>query len=161
MDSIIYRIVEGVTIGLTGSILLVIASYVWRSFAECRDVKYVQELLSRGMKNVMNAEDTYHSGMQSIIEADHLRAAQYNLMIKHLEVAIENWLKYLSHTKRKDLQVALDFYSIDSLHAVSENGKVKFVDLSSGRWPTEDMSKIWAEKKTEKLRAIKWLKLDL
>ena len=107
----------------------------------------------------MEAEDTFHKGMDATSSADALRAAQYNNMIKRLGVALEKWTVDLSHDQRKDIFDALDWYHTDSLQAIKKGGKAVFIEIPDGRWATTELPMEAAKEKFEKLQSIKWLKL--
>ncbi len=49
----------------------------------------------------------------------HLRAAQYNLMIKQLTVALDPASTNLSLDRQKELRAALDWFHVDALYAVN------------------------------------------
>ena len=159
MNSIIQGAVAGLIAALAATAILGIASFSHNWWAEHQDVKYLRGLLSDGQKRVMAAEDTFHSGMNATMPADVLRAAQYNYMMKEVGLALERWTDHLSHNQKKDIYDALDWYNQSGLHAVKRNGQVQFIDLPEGRWPTTAMSAEEAQRRFEKLRAIKWLKL--
>lgn len=108
----------------------------------------------------MEAKDTFHPGMCMMMEADTLRAAQYNHMIREVGVALERWTANLSHAQRKDVYVALDWYQTDGLYAIKGDEEVVFVELPEGKWPTTTMSREAAKVKFENLESIKWLKLS-
>ena len=66
----------------------------------------------------------------------------------------------LSHVQRKDLYDAMDWYHTDGLYATKSKGKVVFMDVPEGRWPTAEMSMEAARRKFDRLEAIEWLKLE-
>ena len=152
---------------LTGAIGALIATAIVLSvglisdlLAERRDVRYIREILIDGRKPIMEAKDTHHHGMKKTLSAGALRAANYNRMLKQLDVALENWTVNLSHDKRKDIFDALDWYNTDSLQAVNRNGKAVFVELPAGKWVTDELPMNVVTEKFEKLQSIEWLKLD-
>ena len=55
--------------------------------------------------------------MDAWFKADALRAAQYDNMLKELDVALEKWLPNLSNAQRKDVYDALDWYHIGKLQS--------------------------------------------
>ena len=109
----------------------------------------------------MEAKDTYNKGMKAKLKEDDLRAAQYNIMITQISVALERWAVNLSHAQRKDIYDALDWYHTQGLHAIPKDGVAVFVDIPEGRWPTTDMSLDHAKNRFENLQSIKWLKLEV
>ena len=151
---------------LAGAIGAVIATSIVFSvglirdwLAERKDVKYIRKILIDGRKPIMNTKDTYHSGMKTTLSAGALRAANYNRMLKQLNVALKKWTVSLSHDRRKDIFDALDWYNIDSLPVVSQNGNPLFVELPDGKWVVKEMTIEQARDKFNKLEAIEWLKL--
>ena len=159
MNPITQGAIAGLIAALAATAILGIASYSHNLWAKHQDVKYLRNLLSDGRKRVMEAEDTFHSGMNATMPADVLRAAQYNYIMKEVGLALERWTVHLSHDQRKDIYDALDWYNQSGLHAVKRNGQVQFVELPDGRWPTTTMTAEEAQRRFEKLRSIKWLKL--
>ena len=156
-------ITQGAIAGLIGALaataILGIASYSQNWWAKHQDVKYVRSLLAEGRKRVMEAQDTFHSGMNATMPADVVRAAQYNHMMKEVGLALERWTVHLSHNQKKDIYDALDWYNQSGLNAVKRNGQVQFVNLPDGKWPTTTMSVEQAQRRFEELQSIKWLKL--
>ena len=135
------------------------------------DVRQIREVLTDGRRRVMEkSKVTFHKNMNVILPADKFRAAQYNLMIKQLRVALDHTTSKLSYAKRKDIFDALDWYDVKFLHAIKDvDGKPVFVDLDSftqatarpvGSWPTRGMPENRAIDKFKRLEAIKWLKLE-
>ena len=159
MESIAQGAVAGLIAALAATVFLGLTGYVRQRLAKRRDVRYIRNLLIKGRKRVMEAKDTFHSGMRMMMPADTLRAAQYNNMIREVGVTLESWTVNLSHAQRKDVYNALDWYQTDGLNATKKDGEVVFVELPEGRWPTTTMSKEAAKEKFEKLQSIKWLKL--
>ena len=159
MNPIIQGVITGLIAALAASAILTAVSWSQGLWGKYQDVKYLRSLLSDGQKRVMEAEDSFHSGMNATMPADVLRAAQYNYMMKEVGLALERWTVHLSHDQRKEIYDALDWYNQSGLHAVRRNGQVQFVELRDGRWPTTTMTAEQAQIRFEKLRSIKWLKL--
>ena len=110
----------------------------------------------------MGAEDKFFEEMDATASADIIRARQYNRMIKELGVAFEMWAVNLSHTQRKEIYDALDWYHVrtDAQFAIERDGKVVFQEVPDGKWPAPEMSAGKAKEKFDRLRGIEWLKLD-
>ncbi len=159
MESITQGAVAGLIAALAATVVLGLTGYVRQRLAKRRDVRYIRDLLIQGRKRVIEAKDTFHSGMCVMMPADALRAAQFNHMIREVGVALEKWTLNLSHAQRKDIYDALAWYHTDGLYATKKDEEVVFVELPEGRWPTTTMSKEAAREKFEKLQSIKWLKL--
>ena len=161
MESIVQGAVAGLIAALATTTILGLARYVRQWWANRQDVKYIRELLAEGRAHVMEARDMVFEGMGATASADSIRASQYNRMIKELNVALERWTANLSHTQRKDIYDALDWYHDrpDALFAIKRDGKVVFQEIPDGKWPTVDMSMEAAREKFDKLQSIKWLKL--
>ena len=159
MESIVHSVVTGMIAAVSATAILGCAKCVRQWLAKRQDEKYLRDLLSRGRKRVMESKSTYHKGMDANSSADALRAAQYNNMIKRLDIAMEQWLVNLSHDQRKDIFDALDWYHTDSLQAIKRNGNAVFIDIPDGRWPTAEMPVQMSKEIFEKLQSIKWLKL--
>ena len=162
MESIVQSAAAGLIAALMATVILGFARLVRQWSARRQDVRYIRKLLMDGRKRVMDAEDTFHQGMNATIPGDALRAAQYKNTTKRLRVALKLWAVNLSHDQRKDIFDALDWHYTDSLHAVKRDGQVAFVDLdvSHGRWPTTEMTLQAAKEKFKKLEDIKWLSLS-
>ena len=157
-------IAQGATAGLIAALVATtifgLARYLRQAWDRHQDVKDVRDILSEGRRRVMESKDTYNRGMGETLPGDVLRAAQYNNMLKRVEVALERWSVNLSHDQRKDIYEALDWYNIDALQATkNREGAVEFLQLPEGRWHTTEMSKDFADDKFMRLQSIKWLKL--
>lgn len=107
----------------------------------------------------MKIEDTYYEAIKKTIEADIVRALEYDKMVKELKVAFEKWLVDLSHDQRKDIYDALDWDYQDFIRISQELQGVSLHLCNDGRWPTGKMDINSAKEKFEKLESIKWLKL--
>ena len=150
----------GLIAALTATAILGAAKWIRRNYLQRLDVKQIREVLTTGRKRVMDAT----------LPGDVLRAAQYNLMIKQLRVALDHTTSKLSYAKRKDIFDALDWYGVKSLYATKDvDGSPVFVDRDSfakatarpvGSWPTSEMQENQATDKFKCLEAIKWLKLE-
>ena len=160
MESIAQSAIAGLIAALAATTILGVSRYVRQRLAERQDIKYLRGLLIQGKRRVIEAEDTFHEGMGTLMPADVLRAAQYNNMTKEIGVAIQRWALSLSHVQRKDLYDAMDWYHTDGLYATKSKGKVVFMDVPEGRWPTAEMSMEAARRKFDRLEAIEWLKLE-
>ena len=159
MCSIVESAFAGMIAAMTATAILGVAKWVRQWWLRSQDIEYLRSVLIEGRKLVMEAKDTPHPGTDATSSADTWRAALYNNMIKKLDVALEKWLVNLSHKQRKDIFDALNWYHTDALHATLKNGKMEFVDLPNGKWPTTEMPMNVAKEKFEKLQSIKWLKL--
>ena len=159
MESTIASAVAGLIAALAATAILGLASYLRQWLARRRDVNYIRGLLIQGRSRVMGAEDTYNKDMAARMTAGELRAAQYNNMMREVGVALERWTMNLSHSQRKDVYDALDWYNTGGLHATKQDGKVVFVELPEGRWHTTEMPEEAARSRFEKLQSLKWLKL--
>ena len=161
MESIAQGAFTGLIAALAATTILGLARYARRWWANRQDVKYIRELLTEGRIHVMEARDIFFDGMGATASADSIRATQYNRMIKELGIALERWTVNLSHTQRKDIYDALDWYHDrpDALFAIKRDEKVVFREIPDGKWPTVDMSMEAAREKFDKLQSIKWLKL--
>ena len=151
----------GLIAGLSVSAFLWTADYLSDRSANHQDVKHICELLAEGRAHVMEARGTSFEGMGATASADSIRARQYNRMIKELDVAFEMWTVNLSHTQRKEIYDALDWYHVrpDAQFAIKRDGKVVFQEVPDGKWPTAEMSMEAASEKFDKLQSIEWLKL--
>ena len=159
MESIAQSATAGLIAALAATIILGVSKYIRQRLAERQDIRYLRSLLIQGKTHVLTAEDTFHEGIDRLMPADVLRAAQYNNMTKEIGVAIERWASSLSHAQRKDIYDALDWYHTDGLYATKSNGKVVFMDVPEGRWPTTEMSMEAATRKFDRLESIEWLNL--
>ena len=160
METVGQSAFAGLIAALTATTILGLARYVRDWISRSRDVKYIRRLMIEGQQRVMGAQDTHHKGMDARLSADTLRAAQYNTFIKEIRVALERWAVNLSHTQRKDVYEALDWYNKEGLYATPKGGKAVFVNVPKGRWPTAEMSMEAAARKFENLQSIKWLNLE-
>ncbi len=160
METVGQSAFAGLIAALTATTILGLARYIGDWISRSRDVKYIRRLLIEGQQRVMGAQDTHHKGMDARSSADTIRAAQYNTFLKEIRVALERWAVKLSHTQRKDVYEALDWYNKDSLYATKKGANAVFVEVQEGRWPTTEMSMEAADRKFEKLQSIKWLNLE-
>ena len=159
MNEIMPNAVAGFIAAVTATAILGVAKWVHQWWLQRQDAKYLRDILVEGRKRVMEAKDTFHEGMNATSSADVLRAAQYNNMIKKLDIALVKWTVNLSHKQRKDVFDALDWYHTDSLQAIKQGEQAVYVDIPDGKWPTTTMSMGMAKEKFEKLQSLKWLKL--
>ena len=153
--------VAGVVAALVATSLLECARTCRRWIARRRDVKYLRDLLIEGRQRVLEATNFHHQDANAKCPADVLRAAQYNNMIKKLDTGLEKWTANLSHTQRKDVLDALDWYHTNSLKAVKRNGEFMFVEVPDGKWPVTTMPLRAAEEQFGRVQEIRWLKLPL
>ena len=111
----------------------------------------------------MGAKDVYFTHMDASMSAGAIRAAQYNIMLKQIGLALEKWAVMLSHKQRKNIYDALDWHHAnpEGLPAIKRNGHAVVVELPEGRLPVEEMSLQAAKESFEKLESIKWLKLSV
>ena len=140
----------GLIAALTATIILGAAKWIHLKYFQRLDVKQIREVLTTGRKRVMDAT----------LPGDVLRAAQYNLIIKQLRVALDHTTSKLPYAKRKDIFDALDWYHVKFLYATKdERDNPVFRDLPDGSWPTTEMQESQAVDKFKSLESIKWLKL--
>ena len=152
----------GLIAALTATFILVVLKWIHERYLEHLDVRQIQEVLTDGRKRVMEkSKETFHPNMNVTLRADVLRAAQYNLMIKQLRVALDHTTSKLSYAKRKELFDALNWYGVESLYTTKDvRGNPVFIDLPVGSWPTSEMQENHAIDKFKRLESIKWLKLE-
>ena len=104
----------GLIAALTATTILGAAKWIHLKYLQRLDVKQIREVLTTGRKRVMDAT----------LPGDVLRAAQYNLIIKQLRVALDHTTSKLPYAKRKDIFDALDWYHVKFLYAtISGSGK--------------------------------------
>ena len=160
MPDIAGSAVAGLIAALTATTILGAAKWIHLKYLQRLDVKQIREVLTTGRKRVMESKETFHRGMDATSPGDVLRAAQYNLTIKQLRVALDHTTSKLPYTKRKDIFNALDWYHVESLYATKDKrDNPVFVDLPVGSWPTTKMQESQAVDKFKRLESIKWLKL--
>ena len=150
--------VAGVIGALIASAILFCVAYTHDWLEEQQDVRYIREILIDGRKYIMGAKDTNHPDM--FISAGALRVANYNTMIKRLDVAFEKWTVNLSHDKRKDIFDALNWYNTELIPVKNIDGIAEFPELPDGKWVFSEMSIEVAKEKFEKLQSIEWLELE-
>ena len=150
----------GLIAALVATALLGVGRGIYQWWTWRQDVKYIRDLLVEGRKRVLDAKDIEHKEIGARSLADDLRAAQYNNMIKQVGVALEQRTVALTHRQRKEILDALDWYHTESLNAVNVEGRMQYVKIPDGDWPTPDMSLDHAKIKFAKLQSIRWLKLD-
>ena len=163
MDSIAQSAVAGLIAALAATAILGIARYVRHLWGRRQDVEYIRALLIEGRGRVMGTRDVYFKEMDASMSAGVIRAAQYNIMLKQIGLALEKWAVMLSHDQRKNIYDALDWYHTnpEGLPAIKRNGHAVVVELPEGRLPVEEMSLQAAKESFEKLESIKWLKLNV
>ena len=150
MPDIAGSAVAGLIAALTATTILGAAKWIHLKYLQRLDVKQIREVLTTGRKRVMDAT----------LPGDVLRAAQYNLIIKQLRVALDHTTSKLPYAKRKDIFDALDWYHVKFLYATkNERDNPVFRDLPDGSWPTTEMQESQAVDKFKRLESIKWLKL--
>ena len=163
MESIAQSAVAGVIAAVTVAIILGLARYVYRWWARRQDVQYIRALLIEGRERTIGAKDTFFERMDTTVSADAIRAAQYNNMLKQVRVALEKWAVVLSHDQRRDISEALDLYYPDPNRLPAKrakDGQVEFVDSPEGGLVLGRMRSEAANQNFERLKAIKWLKLN-
>ena len=130
MPDIAGSAVAGLIAALTATTILGAAKWIHLKYLQRLDVKQIREVLTTGRKRVMDAT----------LPGDVLRAAQYNLIIKQLRVALDHTTSKLPYAKRKDIFDALDWYHVKFLYATkNERDNPVFRDLPDGSWPTTEM----------------------
>ena len=160
MEDIAGNAVAGLIAAVTATAILLIAKWIYRRHLQRLDVKQIREVLTTGRKRVMKSKETFYHGIDATIPGDVFRAAQYNLMIKQLRVALDHTTSKLPYAKRKDIFDALDWYHVESLYATKDkHGNPVFVDLPVGSWRWNEMQVCRAAAKFKRLESIKWLKL--
>ena len=94
-----------------------------------------------GRRRVMESKETFNPNMNVTSSGAVLRAAQYNLMIKQLRVALDHTTSKLPYAKRKDIFDALDWYGVKSFYATKDVhcNPVFVADLPVGSWPTSEV----------------------
>ena len=160
MQDIAGGAVAGVIAALTATAILVSLKWIHREYLRHLDVKQIREVLTTGRKRVMESKETFYHRMGATVPGDVLRAAQYNLIIKQLRVALDHTTSKLPYAKRKEIFNALDWYHVKSLWATKDKcGNPVFVDLPVGSWRWNEMQESQAVDKFKRLESIKWLKL--
>ncbi len=151
----------GVIAAVTATVLFSLLQWCRQLYLRRLDIKQLREVVTDGRRRVMEAKDRYDDSLQITIPVDVLRAGQYNLMIRQLEVLLNHTTSQLPYAKRKEIFVALDWYNLESLPVIKDKrGKAVFVNLPAGKWVPENMPQTVAQHKFERLESIKWLKLN-
>ena len=159
MEDIATGAIGGAIAGVVAAGILGFLGWLHRFRLRRRDEAHIRDVVTQGRMWVMGSKDNLKPGMGIEFSADKFRAAQYNLMIKQLDVALERTTPNLDTNQRKDIFDALDWHHTESLHlAKSPSGKTEFVELAPGRWPTIEMGEADAVRRFERLESIKWLK---
>lgn len=167
MDAMILSAVAGLIAALAATTILGLAKLTQPWLARRRDIRYIREILVKGRKRVMEDKDTYHKNMDATSSADVSRAAQYNLMVKELGLALDKWTPALSYNQRKEIYEALNWFHTDKLLATvvenrnqGDDRKIQYVDdVPDGKWTTRVMEMQFAKEMFDNLQSIKWLKL--
>ena len=154
-------IAGGAVAGLIAALTLSAAKWIHLKYLQRLDVKQIREVLTTGRKRVMKSKETFHHGMDATPPGDFVRAAQYNLIINQLRVALDHTTSKLPYAKMKDIFDALDWYHVKSLYLTKDKrGNPVFRgDLPVGSWPWPEMQESQAVDKFKRLESIKWLKL--
>ena len=162
MENIAGSAVAGLIAALTATIILGAAKWIHLKHLQRLDIRQIRGVLTDGRRRVMESKETFNPNMNVTFSGAVLRAAQYNLMIKQLRVALDHTTSKLPYAKRKDIFDALDWYGVKSLYATKDvHGNPVFVaDLPVGSWPTSEMQENHARDKFKCLESIKWLKLE-
>ena len=151
--------IAGVIAALTATIIIGIAKWIKDFKARRQETAILRELLTDGRKRVYDAVETYHRGINVTSSADYLRAAQYNNMIKRLDLALKHWTPNLSHKDKKAIFDALNWYHTDGLMAIKREDKAVWLELAEGKWPTKEMPLESARNKFDNIEAIRWLRM--
>lgn len=150
----------GVIAAVTATVLFSLLQWCRQHYLRRLDVKQIREVVTDGRRRVMKAKDSIIRSMNIRVTGDVLRAGQYNLMIRQLEVVLDHATSQLPYAKRKEIFAALDWYNLESLPVIKDKqGAAVFVDLPAGKWVPRDMPESVARQKFERLESIKWLKL--
>ena len=146
MEDMAESAVAGLIAALTATSILGVAKWVYQRHLQRLDVKQIQEVLTDGRRRVLEAKEAFNHNMDATLPGDMLRAAQYNLMIKQLRIALDHTTSNLSYAKRKDIFDALDWYHAKSLYFTRDaaGDPVSKDDLPVGNWPTNAMKEIQA-----------------
>ena len=161
MEDIAGSAVAGLIAALTATIILGAAKWIHLKHLQRLDVRQIRGVLTDGRRRVMESKETFNPNMKVTISDALLRAAQYNLMIKQLRVALDHTTSKLSYAKRKELFDALNWYGVESLYATKDvRGNPAFIDPPVGSWPASEMQENHAIDKFKRLESIKWLKLE-
>ena len=158
MEDLAGNALAGLIAALTATAILGCAKRIHSAHLILGEKKFIRDVIADGRKRVMASKDTPHRGMETTLPGDVLRAAQYNLMIKQLEVALNHARSRIPYDIRKQLYEALDWFGTQSLFATkNQNGNPVFVDLPAGMWPHYEMQESQAAEKFDRLASIKWL----
>ena len=150
----------GLIAALTATTILGAAKWIHLKYLQRLDVKQLQEVLTDGRRRVLEAKETFNHNMDATLPGDMLRAAQYNLMIKQLRIALDHTTSNLFYAKRKRIFDALDWYHVEFLYATRDKrDNPVFRDLPDGSWPGTEIQESQAVDKFKRLESIKWLKL--
>ena len=150
----------GLVAALTATTILGAAKWIHLKYLQRLDVKQIREVLTAGRKRVMESKEAFRHGTDATLPGDVLRAAQYNLIIKQLRVALDHTTSKLPYAKRKDIFNALDWYHVKSLWATKDQcDNTVFRDFPDGSWPANKMQESQAVDQFKRLESIKWLKL--
>ena len=160
MEDIAGSAVAGLIAAVAATIILGVAKWVYQTHLQRLDVKQIQEVLTDGRRRVLEAKETFDHNTDATLPGDMLRAAQYNLMIKQLRIALDHTTSNLSYAKRKRIFDALDWYHVKSLYVTRDKrDNPVFRDLPHGSWPGTEIQESQAVDKFKRLESIKWLKL--
>lgn len=162
MDQIVQGAVAGVVAGLLTTAILGVARWIRQTSSRRRDIRHIRKIVRDARTRVFEAEDFVSHGMNRVVLGDALRAAQYNLMIKQLMVALGPASTNLSLDRQKELRAALDWFHVDSLYAVNsqERSEPQFIAIRDGLWPTTAMPLESAAKIFARLAELRWLNVD-
>ncbi len=141
MEDIAGSAVAGLIAAVVATIILGVAKWVYQKHLQRLAVKQIQEVLTDGRRRVLEAKETFNHNMDATLPGDMLRAAQYNLMIKQLRIALDHTTSNLSYAKRKRIFDALDWYHVKSLYFTKDavGNPVSKDDFPVGNWPTKTM----------------------
>lgn len=151
--------IAGASAAVVATVVLGVAKLIHRWWLRRGDVGYLREIITEGRMLVFKDDEVYHEAPDARSPADVLRAAQYNNMISRLRAALGQWTVNLSHSQRRDIFDALDWFHTKGLHALVRDGQMQYVQIPDGNWPTVQMSLGAAEEIFARVESIKWLKL--
>lgn len=113
------------------------------------------------MAKALGAKTVFHEGMDACSSADALRAAQYNNMIRMVIAALnQGWLRNLTHSQRRGLLDALNWFHTKDLLAIEKDNRAVFVPVADGFWPSDEMSLGAAQDIFAELESLKWLRIE-
>ena len=121
MDDIAAGAIGGAIAGVVAAGILAFLGQLHRWQTRRRDEVNIRDVVTRGRERVMESRETHYSGPDVTMSADEIRAAQYNLMIRQLNVELERTTPNLRHTQKRDIYDALDWFRTESLNLRTDN----------------------------------------